>query len=120
MTPAQVKEMEVGSEVFIGLPQPEMEVGFAAPSADLEGAVKVTEQYLQAVVSAEGLSPQTFLKSTGITALAKRLRYPMPTTPERRADEIAYLVWGDRIRYDTDTVQSLCRGVSPRPARLGL
>jgi len=55
-----------------------------------------------------------------ITALAGRLKYPMPTTPERRADEIAYLVWGDRIRYDTDTVQSLCRGVTPRPSYLGL
>jgi hypothetical protein len=55
-----------------------------------------------------------------ITRLAARMGYPMPTTPERRADEIAFLVWGDRIRYDTDTVQSLCRGVSPRPAYLGL
>lgn len=55
-----------------------------------------------------------------ITALAAKMRYPMPTTPERRADEIAYLVWGDRIRYDGDTVQSLCRGVTPRPAYLGL
>ena len=90
MTPAQVKEMEVGSEVFIGLPQPEMEVGFAAPSADLEGAVKVTEQYMQAVVSAEGLSPQTFLKSTGITALAKRIE-----NQGRDAER----------RWDMDTIQ---------------
>jgi hypothetical protein len=55
-----------------------------------------------------------------ITDLASRLRYPMPTTPERRADEIALLVWGKPIRYDNDTVQSICRGVYPRPAYLGL
>jgi hypothetical protein len=55
-----------------------------------------------------------------ITQLARNVGYPMPNTPERRADAIALLVWGKPIRYDADTIQSLCRGVSPRPAYLGL
>jgi hypothetical protein len=44
----------------------------------------------------------------------------LPQTAERRADAIAEAVWGDRILYDKDTVQSLRHGVFPRPRRLGL
>jgi hypothetical protein len=39
---------------------------------------------------------------------------------ERRADAIAQHIWGIPIRYDGDTVQSICCGVHPRPAHLGL
>jgi hypothetical protein len=39
---------------------------------------------------------------------------------ERRADHIAEGIWGIRIRYDSDTVQSTCCGVYPRPPELGL
>jgi len=44
----------------------------------------------------------------------------LPNTPERRADAIAQLLWGEPIRYDSDDVQSLTTGVFPRPERLGL
>jgi len=73
MTPAQAKDIEVGAETVVGLPMTDMEYGYASPNPDLAGSVQSIEQYVQAVVSAEGLSPQTFLKSTGITALAKRI-----------------------------------------------
>ena len=39
---------------------------------------------------------------------------------ERRADQLAEGIWGIRIRYDGDTVQSTCCGVYPRPPELGL
>lgn len=39
---------------------------------------------------------------------------------ELRADEIAEAIWRIPIRYDSDTVQSTCCGVHPRPAYLGL
>lgn len=39
---------------------------------------------------------------------------------ERRADALAEAVWGTPIRYDGELVQSLSRGVSPRPTFLGL
>ena len=38
---------------------------------------------------------------------------------ERRADALAEGLWGVRIKYDDDTVQSLCCGVRPRPSALG-
>jgi hypothetical protein len=44
----------------------------------------------------------------------------LPTTPERRADAIAELIWGQTIYYDADEVQSLEKGSSPRPQHLGL
>jgi len=39
---------------------------------------------------------------------------------ERRADALAEGLWGVKIKYDNDTVQSLCCGVRPRPSALGL
>ena len=39
---------------------------------------------------------------------------------ERRADALAEGLWGVKIKYDTETVQSLCCGVRPRPSALGM
>ena len=38
---------------------------------------------------------------------------------ERRADALAEGLWGVKIKYDDETVQSLCCGVRPRPSALG-
>jgi len=43
----------------------------------------------------------------------------LPRGLERRADVIAEVVWGEPIKYDRDTVQSICCGVHPRPPHLG-
>lgn len=44
----------------------------------------------------------------------------LPAGAERRADALAQHIWGIPIRYDADTIQSLCAGVSPRPVILGV
>ena len=44
----------------------------------------------------------------------------LPATPERRADAIAALLWGDAIAYDAEMVQTLGPGMTPRPVELGL
>ena len=44
---------------------------------------------------------------------------PLPSTPERRADAIAEAVFGTKIQYDSQDVQTLRRGTWPRPGRLG-
>jgi hypothetical protein len=44
----------------------------------------------------------------------------LPGTPERRADAIAELIWGEPLLYDKDLVQSTRYGVTPRPRHLGL
>tara|TARA_Y100000310_G_scaffold344831_1_gene459839 strand:- start:205 stop:627 length:423 start_codon:yes stop_codon:yes gene_type:complete len=44
----------------------------------------------------------------------------LPTTPERKADAIAKRIWNQPILYDTEGVQTLTTGTSPRPEKLGL
>ena len=44
--------------------------------------------------------------------------YNLPSTPERRADAVAEIIWGDPIYYDRMTVQTLSPGRKPRPAHL--
>lgn len=44
----------------------------------------------------------------------------LSTGIERRADDIAELIWGEKLRYDSDLVQSTKHGVYPRPVHLGL
>lgn len=51
---------------------------------------------------------------------AAKQGYILPSTQERRADAIAYVIWKEPIRYDSDLVQSTKKGVTLRPARLGL
>lgn len=52
------------------------------------------------------------------STVERRIGVPI-LTPERYADAVARGIWGDTIRYDADDVQTLGRGVSPRPRRLG-
>lgn len=51
---------------------------------------------------------------------ARQRHVHLPPTDERRADAIAYAIWGQPIKYDEDTVQSTRVGVHPRPEFLGL
>lgn len=44
--------------------------------------------------------------------------YNLPSTPERRADAVAEIIWGDPIYYDRMTVQTLSPGRRPRPTSL--
>ncbi len=43
----------------------------------------------------------------------------LPRGPERRADRVAEIIWGDPIHYDEILVQTLARGTRPRPQHLG-
>lgn len=67
------EQMDTGPEASIGLPDPDADFKYAQPQADLSGYQTQLEAYQRAVVSAEGLNAQTFLKSSGVTAQAKRL-----------------------------------------------
>lgn len=45
----------------------------------------------------------------------------LPSTPERKADALAELIWGERIFYDAALIQTFdSSGVTPRPEHLGL
>lgn len=44
----------------------------------------------------------------------------IPPTDERRADAIAWAIWGMPVRYDRELVQNTLEGEHPRPRHLGL
>ncbi len=51
---------------------------------------------------------------------AKRRGVPLAKTVEVRADDIAHAIWGTKLKYDKDTVQSTIHGRAKRPKHLGL
>lgn len=60
------------------------------------------------------------LLQTEVDAWALAKGVWLPVTLERRADTLAELIWGQTINYDSEDVQTLGLGVSPRPEELGL
>ncbi len=55
--------------------------------------------------------------------IALQFNRVLSTTPERRADDIAEMVWGNKICYDQELVQTLhCANGNfhLRPSKLGL
>lgn len=65
-------EIEIGLETAIRVSE-EGSFTFESPSPDLAGYVAQTEQYIRTVIATAGLNPASFLKSSGITALAKQI-----------------------------------------------
>jgi len=55
-----------------------------------------------------------------LDAWARTRGFDLADTPEVRADDIAHAIWGTKLRYDRDTVQSTLHGKPTRPAHLGL
>lgn len=62
--------INVGPEHVIGIPE-DASFSFASPNPDLGGLQSNLDSYLRAIVSSNGLNPDTLLKSSGITALSK-------------------------------------------------
>ena len=70
---AAAAEIELGPETVIGLSDPDHEFGFAQADPRLDGYRMVVDHYLKISVAMQGMSPATVLKSSALTALAKRL-----------------------------------------------
>ena len=70
---ATASEIELGPETVIGLSDPEHSFEFAQADPRLDGYRLVVDHYLKMSVAMQGLSPATVLKSSALTALAKRL-----------------------------------------------
>ena len=51
--------------------------------------------------------------------LAKKHKIVLSSSQERKADDIAKMVWGSPLLYDQDLVQHTTIGVQPRPRHLG-
>lgn len=66
------EEMQLGPETALLVP-PDGDFFFAQADPKLEGYVLQLKEYASAVIGMNGLSPATFTKSTGITAVAKQM-----------------------------------------------
>jgi hypothetical protein len=66
------QSLELGPETAVRV-DPDGDFSFAQADPKLEGYVLEVKEYLTGVVGMNGLNPATFMKSTGITAVAKQM-----------------------------------------------
>jgi hypothetical protein len=69
----EAAELQIGMEVAIGLRGEGVDAKYINPSPDLEGYSKQNREYLETVVATQGMNPATYMRSAGITALAKQI-----------------------------------------------
>lgn len=94
----EAQEMDTGPETLAAFGDPAARLDFARPQPDLSGYAATNEQYMRAVISAQGMNPATFLKSAGITALAKKMeQIDRDTERQKYLDELQR---GEQRCYD--------------------
>lgn len=94
----EAENMDTGPETLAAFGDPSARLDFARPQPDLAGYATTNEQYMRAVISAQGMNPATFLKSAGITALAKKMEQIDRDT--ERQKYLAELERGEQRCYD--------------------
>lgn len=70
---AKAKEQELGPESIVVAEGEGADFDYARPQPDLTGYLAVGDDFIRSVIAASGLNPQTFMRSSGITALAKQI-----------------------------------------------
>lgn len=70
---AKAKEQELGPETIVVAEGEGADFDFARPQPDITGYLAANEDFLRSVIASSGLNPQTFMRSAGITALAKQI-----------------------------------------------
>jgi hypothetical protein len=94
----EAENMDTGPETLAAFGDPAARLDFARPQPDLAGYATTNEQYMRAVISAQGMNPATFLKSAGITALAKKMeQIDRDTERQKYLDELER---GEQRCYD--------------------
>tara|TARA_R110002020_G_scaffold311358_3_gene527013 strand:+ start:1385 stop:2818 length:1434 start_codon:yes stop_codon:yes gene_type:complete len=67
------EEIQIGPETMLGLPDPEMNLDFKSPKADIQSYSNSVMDYMKLSLSHAGLNPDLFLQSSGsISATAKQ------------------------------------------------
>lgn len=73
ITSEAAKELEIGVETAIGLRGEGVDAKYINPNPQLEGYARQNREYLETVVATQGMNPATYMRSAGITALAKQI-----------------------------------------------
>lgn len=71
LTSEQARELEIGPETAIGMRGEGVDFKFVSPQPNLTGYVEQAKAYVDFVVASNGMNPAVYMKSPGITALAK-------------------------------------------------
>jgi hypothetical protein len=110
----EAENMDTGPETLAAFGDPAARLDFARPQPDLAGYATTNEQYMRAVISAQGMNPATFLKSAGITALAKKMeQIDRDTERQKYLDELER---GEQRCYDlVASYVNAVRGVEVLP-----
>jgi len=112
---AEAEKLGVGPEKIVALGDPAARLDFARAQPDLTGYASQNELYMRAVISAEGMNPATFMKSSGITALARKME-----TQDRDSERLKYIIElekGEQRIYDLFRLYyRAVRGVDVLPA----
>lgn len=88
MTASDAKELQLGPETALGIPDAEGEFGFATAQPKLAETVEVLKEYVSQVVAMNGTNPASFMKSSGITAVAKQIELVDRATYRRERIEV--------------------------------
>tara|TARA_R100000278_G_scaffold119544_2_gene101079 strand:- start:12690 stop:14405 length:1716 start_codon:yes stop_codon:yes gene_type:complete len=81
---AAAKEIQLGPETVVGLTDEQASFEYVQADPRLSDYKEITQYFLDTVVALNGLSPSSVLKSSAITALAKRLEMLDRDTERRR------------------------------------
>jgi hypothetical protein len=110
----EAENMDTGPETLAAFGDPAARLDFARPQPDLAGYATTNEQYMRAVISAQGMNPATFLKSACITALAKKMeQIDRDTERQKYLDELER---GEQRCYDlVASYVNAVRGVEVLP-----
>lgn len=95
---AKAKEQQLGPESIVVAEGEGADFTFARPQPDLAGYLAQNEDFLRAVIAASGLNPQTFMRSAGITALAKQIE--LIDRQSARKSRLRQLRAGEQALYD--------------------
>lgn len=90
-----------------------MRFAYKLAGAELHRADAIIRHELGHVVDA-------LIPARQLNAWAKQRGVNLARTVEVRADDIAHAIWGTKLKYDKDTVQSTRHGNPRRPPHLGL
>ncbi len=81
---AAAREIQLGPETVVGLTDEQASFEYVQADPRLSDYKEITQYFLDTVVALNGLSPSSVLKSSAITALAKRLEMLDRDTERRR------------------------------------
>lgn len=98
VAPGRAKSVETGPDTTVAGTGEDFDFKFESPKPDLEGYGSSNRDYREFVIATNGQNPATFMKSPGITALAKQMEVMDRNAARKR--HLRELRAGEQKLYD--------------------